>query len=198
VKKVLASFTLVAVLAGCAHVQPVGGPQGLDVADLNEKLSGRMALVRLADGTELLAHDVTVSGDSVSLRRERSPGDSSPWPERTPRVLPISEVDSIVVERTGRGALEGALAGFGAGALVGAGMGAAAFEPSGGDLLITSAGDAAVLGALFGGMLGTGAGLLIGASVGSSDVYDLEGVSEGADSLSYSEAGGTGTSPPRD
>jgi hypothetical protein len=173
VVRVIAVLSAVSVLAGCARVRPVDpAAAGPDLGDINRKVAGRSVLVKLVDGTVLRARDVIVSESSVSFREERFTSAEHEWPAREARRLPISEVASIEVTSRSRGALDGALYGLGAGVLLGALIGAVTFEPTG-DLLISSSGDAAILGGLVFGVIGAGFGFLVGSSVGSTAVFDL-------------------------
>ena len=172
VRRLIAALSAALLLAGCAHVRPADPTAaGVDLDDINAKLAGRMVRVRLVDGTELIAHDVRISADSVFMRPQRFPHLTSPWPARVGQELSISEVGSIEVTRRGRGALDGTLLGLGIGVVGGAALAAATFEPSA--LLGSSMEDNALVGGVILGVLGTGLGLLIGASPGSTEVYDL-------------------------
>jgi hypothetical protein len=172
-RRLVAALSAVAVLASCAHVRPTDPTAaGVNLDDINAKLAGRVVRVRLRDGTELVAHDVRVSADSVFMRPQRLR--EVDWWLAPAQALPVSEVGTIEVTRRGRGALDGALIGLAAGAAAGATLGALMHEP--GDLLISSPKDAAILGGILLGVLGTGLGFLAGASKGSTDVYDLTAV----------------------
>jgi hypothetical protein len=167
VGRLIAALSAALVLVGCAHVRPADPTAaGVDLDDINAKLAGRVVRVRLVDGTDMLAHNVRVSADSVSMQ-PRMLRDANWWLAPR-RALPISEVGSIEVTRRGRGALEGALFGLGIGGVAGVAIGAATSEGS-----ILSAQESVILGGLVFGVLGTGLGLIIGVGVGSKDVYDL-------------------------
>ncbi len=127
-----------------------------------------MVRVKLVDGTELVAHDVRISADSVFFRPQMFPHLESAWPARAERELPTSEVGSIEVTRRDRGAADGALIGLGIGVVAGAAMGAATLLGGG-----LSTEDAALVGAFVFGVLGTGVGLIIGVGLGSTEVFDL-------------------------
>jgi hypothetical protein len=146
------------------------GATATDLDRINAELAGRVVLVRLEDGTELLAHDVEISESSVSMRRERFPGASGSWPARDVESMPLSAVDSIEVERRAMGGVQGALFGLAIGAGVGAVAGGSVFEPND-DVSVA-------LGAASFGAVGVPVGFLIGASVGARDVYDLSDATE--------------------
>jgi hypothetical protein len=138
---------------------------GIDLNEINRKLAGRLVLVRLADGTQVPARDVSVSESAVTFRREMLPHFGSPWPARDREALPWPDVRAIEVNRRGIGALQGALAGLGIGAVVGAGAGGAVFGPDD-DI-------SRFIGAVSFGVVGGLLGLLVGQSVGSAAVYEL-------------------------
>jgi hypothetical protein len=169
-RRIIAGLSAVLVLAGCTHVHPADPTAaGTDLDHVNAKLADRVVRVRLLDGTELLAHDVSLSADSVSMRPQMIP--EADWWLGPRRALPASEVGSLEVTRRGRGALDGALLGLGIGCASGAAIGVSLFPR--GPILFTTAGQVATLGGVLFGVLGTGLGLLVGGSVGSTDVYDL-------------------------
>jgi len=167
-RRLIAGLSIAVLLAGCAHVRPADPrASGVDLDGINAKLAGRMVRVRLVDGTELVAHDVSISADSVFLRPQMFPHLESPWPAHEVRELPISEVHSIEVTRRGWGAADGAMIGLGIGAAAGAAIGAS-WDDSG----MSAGATALVLGSVFG-LLGTGIGLIIGVGLGSAEVFDL-------------------------
>ena len=166
VRKLIAALSAVAVLGGCASVRPADPmATGVDLGEINDALAGRVVLVRLRDGTEIVAHDVSISQSSVSFRRERFPNSGSSWPAREAEELPVSDVRSVEVSRKGMGALQGSLLGLGVGAGAGAALGGPAFRPEDSISRFT--------GAVLFGLVGACLGLLVGSSVGASDVYDL-------------------------
>ena len=167
-KRFIASLSIALLLAGCAHVRPADPrAAGVDLDGINAKLAGRMVRVRLVDGTELIAHDVSISADSVFFRPQMFPHLESPWPAREARELRISEVHSLEVTQRGWGAADGALIGLGIGAAAGAAIGAS-WDDSG----MSTGTTALVLGSVFG-VIGTGIGLIIGVGLGSAEVFDL-------------------------
>jgi hypothetical protein len=186
VRRLIAALSAASLLVGCAHVRSADPTAaGVDLDDINAKLAGRTVRVRLTDDTVLVAHNVSVSADSLFARPPRLLLASLPWPARVARALPISEVSAIEVTRRGRGAFEGTLIGLGVGSVAGVALGAATFDP--GDDLTSTTGDAALLGGFLFGVLGTGLGLLIGVGAGSTDVYDLTRVPGATGSVSPGE-----------
>ena len=170
VGRIIAALSTALILAGCTHAHRAGPlAAGVDLDDMNAKLAGRLVLLKLADGTELHAHNVRVSADSVFMQPQMLR--EADWWLAPGRALPVSGVRSLEVTGRGRGSLDGALLGLGIGAVGGAAIGAAVFEPSSGGL--STMGEAAFVGGIILGVLGTCLGFLVGASRGSTDVYDL-------------------------
>jgi len=157
-------------LVGCAHVHPANPrtPE-VDLERINADLAGRMVLLRLSDGSELMAQDVRVAADSIHLRRRTVPLASSPGWTRAVAALPISDVLAIEVTRRGRGALEGGLMGLGVGALLGVAIGGSWYREG----VPPSLGESRVIGSVIFGALGGASGVAVGAGIGSTDVYDL-------------------------
>lgn len=171
-QKLIAALSIALLLSGCAHVRPADPTAaGTDLDDINARLAGCTARVRLADDTKLVAHDVRISSDSVSFRPQRFPGLESPWPAREVRELPTSEVYSIEVTNRSWGAADGALIGTVAGILAGAALGAAMNEADEGSIWSNETG--ALIGSGVFGVLGMGVGLLVGVGRGSTEVFDL-------------------------
>ena len=174
-RRLTAAASAVFLLAGCTHVRPADpGAPGTDLGDINTKLAHRVVRVRLADGSELLAHDVTVSRDSLYMREQML--SEADWWLGPRRAVAVSRVRSLEVTRRGRGDLDGALLGLGAGTAAGAAIGAAFFPR--GPILFTTTAEVAIIGSIIFGLLGTGVGLLAGSSIGSTDVYELAGATE--------------------
>ncbi len=171
-QRFIVALSTALLFAGCAHVRPADPTAvGVDLDDINARLAGQMARVRLADDTELIAHDVRISTESVFFRPQRFPHLESPWPTREVRELPISEVHSIEVTRRSRGAADGALIGTGVGILAGAAIGAAINEAD--EAPIWSNETGALVGSVVFGVLGAGVGLVVGVGLGSTEVFDL-------------------------
>ena len=171
-RRLIAVLSIALLLVGCAHVRPADPTAaGVDLDDINARLAGRMVRVKLVDGTELVAHDVRISADSVFFRPQMFPHLESAWPARVERELPTSEVGSIEVTRRGRGAADGALIGFGIGLVAGAAIGIAVDEAD--EASIWSTETAALVGGFVFGVLGTGVGAIIGVGLGSTEVFDL-------------------------
>jgi hypothetical protein len=169
-RRLIAVLCIASVLAGCASIRPVDPRSAGGLGEVNADLDGRVALVRLADGTEILAHDVSVSETSVTFRRERFPDAVFDWPALKVEEIPTSEVDTIELNRKGIGGLQGLLLGLGGGAGIGAALGQTVFE-SQGSLATLS-------GAVVFGVLGAAVGVLIGGSVGAAQVYEMTGVDQ--------------------
>jgi len=165
-------------LASCAHVHRVSpGTPGVGLQEVNRRLAGRMVLVKLTDGTEFGASDVSVSPDSLYMRPRQVPiAHSSGW-TRVARAIPIREVDAIEVTRRSRGALDGALLGLTLGGAAGAALGPLILDSS------VAAEEAALGGIILGG-LGVSVGSLLGFGTGSTDVYDLSAMSGDAEPVS--------------
>ena len=179
-RKLIAALSVVVVLAGCASVRPANPlAAGVNLDEINDALAGRMVVVRLIDGSAIVAHDVSISRSSVSFRRELFPHASSSWPSRNAEVLPVSDVRSVEISRRGMGALQGSLLGFGVGAAAGAAIGGPGFRPEDSLSVFT--------GAVAFGLLGSCLGFLMGASLGASEVYDLTRVPETGELAPHSE-----------
>jgi hypothetical protein len=93
------------------------------------------------------------------------------------RVVPLEQVQKVVVARHGLGTLEGAAFGLGAGVLFGVFYGFArplsAYDQSIDCAFICTHGDYAALGAIVFGALGLVLGAPTGAAIGARDVLDL-------------------------
>ena len=165
------TVTLVSLmLVGCAHVYPANpGAPGVNLELVNSGLAGRMVLLRLSDGSELMAQDVRVAADSIHLRRRTVPLGSSPGWTRAVAALPLSDVDAIEVTRRGRGALEGGLMGLGLGAFLGIPIGGSWYREG----VPPSLGESRLIGIVIFGTLGGVSGAALGAGISSTDVYDL-------------------------
>jgi uncharacterized protein YcfJ len=185
-KRLIAALLAASLLAGCSHVRPADPTAaGVDLDDINARLAGRMVRVRLADGREMIAHDVRVSAESVFFRPERFPDLESPWPAREERELPVSEVHSIEVTRRSWGAADGALIGSGIGVVAGAAIGVAVDQAD--EASIWSTETAALVGGGVFGVLGMAVGLIIGVGLGSTEVFDLTKAPLAVGSTSASE-----------
>jgi hypothetical protein len=157
-------------LVGCAHIHPADPRTSeTDLERMNSDLAGRMVLLRLSDGSELVAQDVRVAADSVHLRRRTVPLVSSPGWTRAVAALPIADVRAIEVTRRGRGALEGGLMGLGVGVLLGVPIGGSWYREG----VPPSLGESMVVGSVIFGVLGGASGVALGVGIGSTDVYDL-------------------------
>ena len=171
-KRAIVAVSVALTLAGCAHVRPIDPTASVsELHDVNRSLAGREALVRLTDGTEMMAHDVTVSHESVSLVLEHFRSALTERPGRTTREIPLAEVASITVTCRGRGALDGLLIGLFGGAAGGVLFGAAAYTE--GDRYLHSRSDAAMFSGVVYGFLGGVSGVLYGAGNGSTHVYEF-------------------------
>jgi hypothetical protein len=184
--RLIAALVAASLLAGCAHVRPAApNAEGVDLDDINSRLAGRMVRVKLADGSEVIAHDVRISTESVRFRPQRFPGIESPWPAREERELPVSQVHSVEVTRRSWGAADGALIGSGIGVVAGAAIGVAIDESD--DASIWSTGTAALVGCAVFGVVGVGAGSLIGLGLGATEIFDLTKAPSGPGEASASE-----------
>ena len=168
--RLVAALGIALLLAGCAHVRPADPmAPGVDLDSINAKLAGRVVRVRLVDDTELLAHSVRVSADSVFLQPQRVL--DVDWWLGPARALPTSEVGSLEVTRRSWGAADGALIGTGVGIVAGAAMGAATNEAN--EAPIWSNETSALVGSAVVGVVGAILGAVVGAGLGSVEVFDL-------------------------
>lgn len=179
-RRLIAVFSAAAVMAGCASVRPADPTAvGVDLGEINDALAGRVALVRLKSGSEIIAHDVSISRSSVSFRREMFPDSFSAWPAREQEEVRVSEVRSVELSRRGMGALQGSLLGFGVGAVVGAAVAGPGLGPD--DSI------SVFIGGVFSGLVGSCLGFLVGASLGAPEVYDLTRMPEADEFASHSD-----------
>jgi hypothetical protein len=134
-------------------------------------LAGREILVTLTDGTEIVAHDVTVSQETVSLLFEYLPDIFVTQSDCAAREIPTAEVKSVALASRGRGALDGLLVGL-LGGTVGGALLSAAVSPDGGTYF-SSGTEAAVFSGIVWGAVGGVSGVLYGAANGSTHVYEF-------------------------
>jgi hypothetical protein len=175
-RRLTVALSVVLVVAGCAHVRradPTTPRAYLD--EVNAGIAGQVARVRLSDGTEMLAQDVSVSADSLYMRPQKM--DDVGWWLGPRRAVPIRQVASVEVTRRGRGAVDGGLLGFGVGAVAGSAL---VLVSAGGssDSVWGTEGAVLVWGPISG-AIGACVGSLLGAVAGSREVYDLTALAPG-------------------
>jgi hypothetical protein len=170
-KRVLAAaLSCVLLTTGCGtgQVRYVDlTDEGASLDRVNRSLERRGATVVLRDGTRLPVKHVSLGREctSVTLRT----------PASRDTVLPTWHIDSIELSSRSRGVIGGGLTGLLTGVVLGALVGAGSFSEEDNNIIITSAGEAAIAGAVFFGAIGLGTGLVIGLLAGGQDTYDLWG-----------------------
>ena len=165
---VLLSFTLLTAGCGLGEVRYVDlTDEGTSLDKINRSLRRRRVTLVLRDGTALAVKHVTLGPECTSLTL------SSPAARDT--AVPTWRIDRIEVAGRARGGLGGGLTGLLTGAVLGALLVAGSYSEEDHDIIITSRGEAAVVGGIYFGLIGLGTGFVIGLLAGSQDTYDVWG-----------------------
>ena len=176
VGKLLTVLGVALMLAGCAHVYPCNpAAPGVDLDQVNRALTGRRARVELVDGTQVFAHDVSISADSLFVGSKTTVHHIGSLRQGSVgRSIPLSSAKTIAVRRTTplRGGFGGAIASFTVAAMAGSVVGAATYEPDEESWADSSYESAVKGGALFGALVAP-LGFVFGAYADLVDVYDL-------------------------
>lgn len=160
-------------LCGCSSsylVSPTGKPDAdYSYQEMNEELEGQDVKIEMKDGMNIFAKDVKISDDSVSWVGQWTDVES---------MINIQEINKIVMESHGIGALEGA----GFGLVGGGGLGALVGQLLVGNHGAWGSGAGAAVGLILGGGIGTIVGPITGAIIGHSYNYEFQ-TTERNDSL---------------
>lgn len=154
--------TLVALAAGCTYVRPAPLATAAGRAEVNDRASGRAAVLTFADGSRVEAWSARVAADSVTWAAHGGRGGAAPT---------TSLIEVRVVDR-GRGGVEGAGLGAAVGSGVGLVLGALAETVGGGSGFVpVSPAEGIALSTLAFGAVGAGVGLVGGFDRGTQIVY---------------------------
>ncbi len=164
-RRAVASFALIALLAGCTQVHPANpASPGVQTEEISRELAGRKVTVKLRDGSEFPAESVIVTRDSTTMMVLS--------PSSRDTVLPNSEILTLSFRSRHVSSVVGALVGLVAGVLVGRDN-PIGYDPEYHGWFAVTRSDAARWTAILGGIVGFVVGGVAGGAIGVNEVFDF-------------------------